>query len=125
MTSAHEHDHYQSPLSTRYASEAMRANFSERRKFGVWHRLWLALAESQKELGLPISDEQLAELREHLDTIDFEVAERYERELRHDVMAHVHAWGERCPKARGILHLGATSCDVTDNADLVVMRDAL
>lgn len=120
-----DHDHYQSPLSTRYAGEAMRTCFSERRKFLTWHRIWLALAESQRELGLPISEAQLAELRANLEWIDFELAARYERELRHDVMAHVHAWGERCPGARGILHLGATSCDVTDNADLVILRDAL
>jgi adenylosuccinate lyase len=120
-----DHDHYQSPLGTRYAGEAMRANFSERKKFVTWRRLWLALAESQKELGLPITDAQLAELRENVEHVDFELAERFERELRHDVMAHVHAWGERCKTARGILHLGATSCDVTDNADLVILRDAL
>jgi adenylosuccinate lyase len=121
----HDHDSYQSPLSTRYAGEAMRAVFSERKKFVTWHRIWLALAESEHELGLPIRAEQLAELRANLEHVDFELAARYERELRHDVMAHVHAWGERCPKARGILHLGATSCDVTDNADLLVLREAL
>src|SRR5262245_22022699 len=121
----HDHDHYQSPLSTRYASEAMRANFSERKKFVTWRRLWLALAESQQELGLPITAAQVAELRANVEHVDFELAERHERELRHDVMAHVHAWGERCRTARGILHLGATSCDVTDNADLVILRDAL
>jgi adenylosuccinate lyase len=120
-----DHDHYQSPLGTRYASEAMRANFGEKKKFVTWHRVWLALAESQKELGLPITDAQLAELRANLEHVDFELAERFERELRHDVMAHVHAWGERCRTARGILHLGATSCDVTDNADLVILRDGL
>jgi adenylosuccinate lyase len=120
-----EHDSYQSPLSSRYAGEAMRAVFSERKKFVTWHRIWLALAESQRELGLPVSEEQLAELRANLEHVDFELAAKYERELRHDVMAHVHAWGERCPKARGILHLGATSCDVTDNADLIVLREAV
>jgi len=120
-----DHDHYESPLGTRYASEAMRANFGERKKFVTWHRVWLALAESQKELGLSITDAQLAEMRANLEHVDFELAERFERELRHDVMAHVHAWGERCKTARGILHLGATSCDVTDNADLVILRDAL
>ncbi|NOT31355.1 MAG: adenylosuccinate lyase [Planctomycetes bacterium] len=120
-----DHDHYQSPLSARYAGAAMRANFSERKKFLTWHRIWLALAESQRELGLPISEAQVAELRANLEHVDFELAARYERELRHDVMAHVHAWGERCQQARGILHLGATSCDVTDNADLVILRDAL
>ena len=120
-----DRDHYQSPLSTRYAGEAMRANFSERKKFLTWHRIWLALAESQKELGLAITEAQLVELRANLELIDFELAERFERELRHDVMAHVHAWGEHCKAARGILHLGATSCDVTDNADLAILRDAL
>ena len=120
-----DHDHYQSPLSARYAGEAMRANFSERKKFLTWHRLWLALAESEMELGLPITAAQVAELRANLEHVDFELAARYERELRHDVMAHVHAWGERCPTARGILHLGATSCDITDNADLVILRDAV
>jgi len=120
-----DHEHYQSPLSTRYASEAMSANFSERKKILTWHRIWLALAESQRELGLPISEAQVAELRANLEHVDFELAARFERELRHDVMAHVHAWGERCRTARGILHLGATSCDVTDNADLVILRDAL
>ncbi len=120
-----DHDHYQSPLSTRYAGEAMRANFSEQKKFLTWHRLWLALAESQQELGLSITDVQLDELRANLEHVDFELAERFERELKHDVMAHVHAWGERCRAARGILHLGATSCDITDNADLVILRDAL
>src|SRR5262245_8456972 len=120
-----DHDHYQSPLSTRYAGEAMRELFSERKKFVTWHRIWLALAESQRELGLSVSEAQLSELRANLEVVDFELAERYERELRHDVMAHVHAWGERCPNARGILHLGATSCDVTDNADLLILREAL
>ena len=120
-----DHEHYQSPLSTRYASEAMRRNFSDRKKFSTWRRLWIALAETQMELGLPIGAEQVAELKSHEGELDFELAGRYERELRHDVMAHVHAWGEVCPKARGILHLGATSCDITDNADLVVLRDGL
>jgi adenylosuccinate lyase len=116
---------YQSPLCQRYASEAMRHNFSAQKKFTTWRRLWLALAECQQELGLAISDEQLEEMRASLEDLDYELAERYERELRHDVMAHVHAWGERCPRARAILHLGATSCFVTDNAELIVMRDAL
>ncbi len=116
---------YESPLATRYASEAMCRNFSAEKKFITWRRLWIALAESEKELGLPITDEQIAELLEHAEEIDYELAARYERELRHDVMAHVHAWGERCPRARGIIHLGATSCFVTDNAELIVMRDAV
>ncbi len=121
----HDVDSYQSPLSTRYASRAMRHVFSDARRFATWRRLWLALAEAERELGLAIDAEQLAELRAHLDDVDFELAERYERELRHDVMAHVHAWGEQCPRARGIIHLGATSCFVTDNSELIAMRDAL
>jgi adenylosuccinate lyase len=120
-----ERDTYRSPLSSRYASEAMRSLFSERRRFSTWRRLWLALAEAEQALGLPITGEQLAELRAHLDDVDIEAAERLERELRHDVMAHVHAWGEQCPKARGIIHLGATSCYVTDNADLILMREGV
>jgi adenylosuccinate lyase len=116
---------YQSPLSTRYASAAMRANFSDHRRFTTWRRLWIALAEAQKELGLPISDEQLAQMRAHVDDIDLESARRYEAELRHDVMAHIHAWGDQCPRARPIVHLGATSCYVTDNADLIAMREGL
>src|SRR5688572_17533082 len=106
------HDGYESPLAGRYASRAMRANFSARKKFRTWRRLWLALAECEAELGLAIRPEQLAELRATLEALNLEVAERYERELRHDVMAHVHAWGEQAPSARGILHLGATSCYV-------------
>jgi len=116
---------YESPLGARYAGEPMRRNFSARTKFTIWRRLWIALAEAERELGLPISEEQIAELHEHATEIDYELASRYERELRHDVMAHVHAWGERCPKARGIIHLGATSCFVTDNAELIVLRDGL
>ncbi len=116
---------YESPLSTRYASEEMRGLFSADRKFTTWRRLWIALAEAERELGLPITDEQVAELRAHETDVDYELAERYECELRHDVMAHVHAWGDVCPKARGIIHLGATSCFVTDNAELIVMRDAV
>ena len=116
---------FQSPLSSRYASEAMRRNFSPHKKFTTWRRLWLALAESERALGLAISEEQLAELRAHQDDVDYELAARYESELRHDVMAHVHAWGEQVPGARGIIHLGATSCFVTDNSELIVMRDAL
>ncbi len=116
---------YESPLSSRYASEAMRENFSPHKKFTTWRQLWIALAEGEQELGLPIDDEQLAELRAHAADVDFDAAAKYEAELRHDVMAHVHAWGDQCPKARGIVHLGATSCFVTDNAELIVMRDAV
>ncbi len=118
-------DTWQSPLATRYASEAMRASFSDRRRFTTWRRLWIALAESQKELGLEITEAQLAELREHAEDVDFEAARRYERELRHDVMAHVHAWGDQCPEARGIIHLGATSCFVADNSELLALREGL
>ena len=118
-------DTYQSPLAARYASRAMRLNFSDRKKFTTWRKLWIALAESQAELGLEIGSEQLAELRATQDDLDLECAARYEAELRHDVMAHIHAWGDQCPNARPILHLGATSCYVGDNTDLLVMRDGL
>ncbi|MEM1451748.1 MAG: adenylosuccinate lyase [Planctomycetota bacterium] len=116
---------YTSPLGSRYASAAMRANFSDRTKFTTWRRLWIALAEAEQELGLSITDEQLDELRAHVDDLDLERAAEYERELRHDVMAHVHAWGDVCPTARPIIHLGATSCYVGDNTDLIVMREGL
>ena len=119
------YDDYDNPLVTRYASREMSANFSPQKKFSTWRRLWLLLAEAEQELGLPITDAQLVEMRAHLDDIDFAAAERYEAELRHDVMAHVHAFGDQCPTARPIIHLGATSCYVTDNADLIVMRDGL
>ena len=120
-----QYDNYKSPLASRYASKAMRENFSDRKKFSTWRRLWIALAESEQELGIAITDEQLAELRATADDLNIEVANEYEKKLRHDVMAHVHAWGEQCPKARPILHLGATSCFVGDNTDLIVVRDAL
>lgn len=116
---------YQSPLSTRYAGVAMRHNFSDDKKFKTWRRLWIALAESEQALGLEISDEQIAELREHADDLDLELAAEYESKLRHDVMAHVHAWGDVCPTARPIIHLGATSCYVGDNTDLIILRDGL
>jgi len=116
---------YQSPLGSRYASVAMRENFSDQKKFRTWHRLWIALAESERELGLAISQEQIDELKAHEDHLDLALAARYEKELRHDVMAHIHAWGDVCPKARPILHLGATSCFVGDNTDLVLLRDGL
>ena len=120
-----EIDNYQSPLSSRYASEAMRFNFSDKRRFTTWRKLWIALAECEKELGLPISDTQIAEMKATLEDLDLDAAARYERELRHDVMAHIHAWGEKAPKARPIIHLGATSCYVTDNADLIAMREGM
>ena len=116
---------YESPLCSRYASERMQYIFSPDFKFLTWHRLWLALAESEMKLGLVVTPEQAAELRENLEIIDYEAAERYERELRHDVMAHIRAWGDHCPKARGIIHLGATSCYVDDNGDLIAYREAL
>jgi len=116
---------YDNPLITRYASPAIVQLWSPQRKFSTWRRLWLALAESQAELGLPITQEQLDELRTHLDDIDFDKATEYERELRHDVMAHVHTFGDCCPKARPIIHLGATSCFVTDNADALLLKESL
>ncbi len=116
---------YSSPLAGRYASEAMRYLFSPEKKFTTWRELWLALAESEAELGLPVTEAQLSEMRETLGDLDLEAADRYESELRHDVMAHIHAWGDQCPEARPILHLGATSCYVTDNTDLILLREGL
>ncbi|HEU4699887.1 MAG TPA: adenylosuccinate lyase [Gemmatimonadales bacterium] len=118
-------DRYRSPLGTRYASPAMQRLFGEPHRIAQWRRLWLALAEAERELGLDIPDEALAQIRAHLDDADLEVAARYERRFRHDVMAHVHAFGEQAPAARAYLHLGATSAFVTDNADLVLMREAM
>ncbi len=118
-------DTYESPLNSRYASKEMQFLFSPDNKFRTWRKLWIALAESEKELGLSITEEQIDELVEHKDDINYDVAAREERIVRHDVMAHVHAYGEQCPKARGIIHLGATSCYVGDNTDLMIMRDAL
>ena len=120
-----EHDRYENPLCTRYASERMQQIFSPDYKFLTWHRLWLSLAENERSLGLPVTAEQVDELREKLAVIDYEAAARYERELRHDVMAHIRAWGDHCPKAHGIIHLGATSCFVDDNGDLIAYRDAM
>lgn len=116
---------YQSPLGTRYASETMKHIFALHTKYSTWRMVWVALAQAEMELGLPITQEQLDQLKKHIDTIDFAKAEHYERQLKHDVMAHVHAYGDQCPKARGIIHLGATSCTVTDNADIIIIRDAL
>jgi adenylosuccinate lyase len=116
---------YQNPLITRYASAEMGEIWSPQRKFSTWRRLWVALAEAEAELGLPISAAQIAQLKAHVDDIDFEAAAQYERRLRHDVMAHVRAYGDACPDARGIIHLGATSCFVTDNTDLLLLREAL
>ena len=121
------HDRYENPLLTRYASDAMAEIWSARVKHGLWRRLWLALAESQDELGLDIPAAGLDQMRAALTVTDddFALAARYEKDLRHDVMAHVHAWGDRCPDARPIIHLGATSCFVTDNAELIQIRRAL
>src|SRR5713101_815579 len=124
---------YDNPLVTRYASREMARLWGPQRKFSTWRRLWLALAEAEHELGLLADDgvsprirsAQLAELRAHLDDIDFRRAEELERQLRHDVMAHIHTYGEACPGAREIIHLGATSCYVTDNTDLLLMRESL
>ena len=120
-----DHDVYDSPLVTRYAGPQMAALWSPARKIRTWRRLWIALAEAEKELGLGITDQQIAEMRRHADDVDFGRAEELERELRHDVMAHVRAFGEQCPKAGPIIHLGATSCFVGDNADLVILREGL
>ncbi|MDR1964074.1 MAG: adenylosuccinate lyase [Planctomycetaceae bacterium] len=116
---------YENPLVGRYASVSMSRLWGSQRKFGTWRRLWLALAESEAELGLPVTPAQIEELRNHLDDIDFEKAAEYEAELRHDVMAHVHTYGDVCPNARPIIHLGATSCFVTDNTDAILLREAL
>lgn len=116
---------YQSPLSERYASKEMQYIFSPSMKFKTWRKLWIALAETEKELGLPITQEQIDELKEYAEDINFEVAKEREREVRHDVMSHVYAYGVQCPKAKGIIHLGATSCYVGDNTDIIVMTEAL
>ncbi len=118
-------DRYQSPLSERYASKEMQYIFSPDMKFRTWRRLWIALAETEKELGLDISDEQIAELKAHQDDINYEVAREREKVVRHDVMSHVYAYGLQCPKAKPIIHLGATSCYVGDNTDIIVMTEGL
>lgn len=118
-------DRYVSPLSERYASREMQYIFSPDMKFRTWRKLWIALAQTEQELGLPITDEQIEELKAHAEDINYEVAREREREVRHDVMSHVYAYGVQCPKAKGIIHLGATSCYVGDNTDIIVMREAL
>ena len=118
-------DRYVSPLSERYASKEMQYIFSPDKKFRTWRKLWIALAETEKELGLHITDEQIAELKEHADDINFDVAKEREKVVRHDVMSHVYAYGVQCPKAKGIIHLGATSCYVGDNTDIIIMAEAL
>ena len=119
------HNRYESPLTGRYASREMQRLFSPDKKFSTWRRLWIVLAESERELGLPITEEQIAELRAHETDINYEVAEAREKQVRHDVMAHVYAYGQQCPKAAGIIHLGATSCYVGDNTDLLLMYEGL
>ncbi len=118
-------DRYNSPLSERYASREMQYIFSPDMKFRTWRKLWIALAETEKELGLPITDEQIEELKAHAEDINYDVALAREKEVRHDVMSHVYAYGVQCPKAKGIIHLGATSCYVGDNTDIIVMTEAL
>ena len=116
---------YDNPLIARYASREMSHLWGPQRKFGTWRRLWVALAEAEAELGLPVTAAQIDELKAHIDDIDFAVAADYEKKLRHDVMAHVHTYGDVCPNARGIIHLGATSCYVTDNTDTILLREAM
>ena len=118
-------DRYMSPLSERYASREMQYIFSPEKKFKTWRRLWIALAKTERELGLEITEEQIAELEAHKDDINFEVAKEREKLVRHDVMSHVYAYGVQCPKAKGIIHLGATSCYVGDNTDIIIMDEAL
>ena len=118
-------DCYESPLSSRYASKEMKYIFSPDMKFRTWRKLWIALAESEMELGLPITQEQIDELKANADDINYEVAEAREKLVRHDVMSHVYAYGQQCPKAKGIIHLGATSCYVGDNTDVIIMTEGL
>lgn len=118
-------DTYESPLSARYASKEMKYIFSPDKKFRTWRKLWIALAESEKELGLPITQEQIDELKAHADDINYEVAQEREKIVRHDVMSHVYAYGVQCPNAKGIIHLGATSCYVGDNTDIIIMTEGL
>ena len=118
-------DRYTSPLSERYASKEMQYIFSQEMKFKTWRKLWIALAETEKELGLPITQEQIDELKAHAEDINYDVAKAREKEVRHDVMSHVYAYGVQCPKAKGIIHLGATSCYVGDNTDIIIMTEGL
>jgi adenylosuccinate lyase len=120
-----ENERFVSPLAERVATEPMIRLWGPQRKFSTWRRCWIALAEAEQELGLPITDEQIEEMRAHVDDIDFEAARKFERETRHDVMAHIHAFGQVAPKAKPIIHLGATSCYVGDNTDLILMREGL
>ena len=119
------HDRYISPFSTRYASDEMQYTFSDDNKFRTWRKLWIALAKAEQKQGLDITDEQIAELEAHKDDINYEEAAAREKLVRHDVMSHVYAYGLQCPKAKGIIHLGATSCYVGDNTDVIIMREGL
>ena len=116
---------YQNPLNTRYASREMQENFGDLKRFRLWRKLWIALAESEMELGLPITQAQVDEMKAHADDIDFERAEAYERQVRHDVMAHVKTFGDAAPLAAPIIHLGATSCFVDCNSEVIIMKDGL
>lgn len=119
------HDRYESPFQSRYASDEMQYLFSADKKFSTWRKLWVALAESEMELGLPITEQQIAVMKDHIFDIDYTTAESKEKEVRHDVMAHVYAFGQQCPEAMPIIHLGATSCYVGDNTDIIIMDEAL
>ena len=116
---------YESPFCTRYASEEMQYVFSADKKFTTWRKLWVALARAEMKLGLPVTEAQVKQLEEHINDIDYDMAAAREKEVRHDVMAHVYTYGKACPDAAGIIHLGATSCYVGDNTDVIIMRDAL
>ena len=118
-------DQYETPLNSRYASSEMQRLFSPDMRYSTWRKLWVSLARAEHALGLPVSEEQVDELAAHTEDIDYDVVAKREAEVRHDVMAHVYAYGLVCQKAAGIIHLGATSCYVTDNADLIILRDAL
>ena len=121
----HDTSVYENPLLSRYASREMAENFSDDKKFRLWRKLWIALAEAEKELGLPVTDAQIEEMKAHAEDINYDDARRFEQDVRHDVMAHVKAFGKQCPAAMPIIHLGATSCYVTDNAEIIVIDDAL
>ena len=116
---------YNTPLNSRYASKEMSFIFSDDMKFTTWRKLWVALAESERELGLNITEEQINELKAHINDINYDEAAKREKEVRHDVMSHIYAYGLQCPSAKGIIHLGATSCYVGDNTDVIIMRDGL
>ena len=120
-----ENDKYVTPLSGRYASKEMNTLWSNNSKYSIWRKLWVALAETEKELGIDITEEQIKEMKENINNIDYDIVNQREKECRHDVMAHVYEFGLKCPKAKPIIHLGATSCYVTDNTDVILMNEAL